>query len=208
MSEFDKIPQNEQQRYLDMMPQYGSAPDEEFRVGFGRRLGAWIIDWLLISVVTAIITNVLGIGNSSVDFSFEMFMSDPEGAEALMYTMLRETAPLSLVVGFLYFVTEFLFAASPGKLILGIQIGKADRTYADMKTLVVRFLAKHFDYAFMLLFIVLGTKIYFQLSGLYIMIILIGSLWVFSYKRMALHDKIAGTAIFYRDEFKKEQASL
>ena len=96
---------------------------------FWKRLGAWIIDYLILLLPTALIALSMG-----APAAFEHFMSQVESGIAPMVAMadysrtVRPAAMWSLLVGFLYyaFFECSRWQATPGKLALGLRVTDMD----------------------------------------------------------------------------------
>jgi uncharacterized RDD family membrane protein YckC len=85
-------------------------------------------------------------------------------------------------------------------MLLGIKIANADRTLASLKTLSIRFFAKYFNYFLLLLYVMSKIELFSVLQNIFGIVIFIGCFLVLSASRMALHDRIARTAVYYKDE--------
>ena len=104
-----------------------SAPQDV--ASFWKRLGAWIIDYLILLLPTALIAVSMG-----APAAFEHFMSQVENGIAPMVAMadysrvVRPAAMWSLLVGFLYyaFFECSKWQATPGKLALGMRVTDMD----------------------------------------------------------------------------------
>lgn len=141
---------------------------------FFRRLIAWIIDYLLVTFISSIILSFLLV----VVFGFE-------GPETFEYneTFVRDMSdaigPWQYLIFVIWWLYEALFLASswqatPGKRILNLYVSDKEGYRLSFATATIRYLGK-----------LLGTLIFF-----------IGYLLaLFSRRRQALHDMIAGTLV-------------
>ncbi|GAB6091349.1 hypothetical protein JCM12856_29430 [Spirochaeta dissipatitropha] len=113
---------------------------------------------------------------------------------AIVAVMLR--IPLLLVL--LYWSTELFFGWSPGKFFMRIAVASLDGSPGNIALFFSRFVFKQ---AGLLLF---AAALYFQLWWLLISAILlqglvmIGFLRVLGRERRAFHDRLSGTAVYYR----------
>lgn len=203
MNDLNQSPENEQEKLLQMMPNYASpVPPEEFRVGFGRRLGATILDYVFLTILLLIGMQITGLMDlvSSIDLS--LATTAPEEFEAIMNDISLKIVPLSLAISVIYYSMEIFFAGTLGKIILGIRIGNEKREHADMKALLIRFFIKNSNLVFSLLFLLTSAQLFSTISFVFWLIIVFGFFMVLSDKRQALHDKIAHSAVYFSDEFK------
>src|SRR5262245_49842174 len=100
------------------------------RQGFGIRLAAFLIDIVILIVVNIILGLMFGLG---FGVRFGTAAAHSSLAFSLLFTL--------LALG--YWATEVFMAASPGKKVLGLQIGSATGAPATQNELIVRYLAKN-----------------------------------------------------------------
>ncbi len=202
MNEDTNLPQSDQERYINMMPDYGEMPTiEEFRVGFGRRLGAAVLDFTFYMIIFLFALFIFGIWDIAMGIDWTATMSNPGEMEVVMTKLSLRITPLTLAIGTLYYSMEVFFAATLGKMILGIKIGSADRHQANMMQLLIRFVTKNASYLFTALYLLTNLELFTTLGSIIGIIVLAGFFLTISQSKMALHDRVAGTAVFYRDEF-------
>jgi uncharacterized RDD family membrane protein YckC len=169
------------------------------RIGFGPRLGALLIDLLVLCVAVAIIGPIVGGALGAAAMSEAARLSGDSARDgAAAGGFIGAIGGLILgapVIGALYFLAEGLTGATLGKLALGLRIGRADMTPAPIPKLLLRFCCKHPHF-------VLGTLGVLSLSALATFGALLGALAflgcfaAIGEKRQALHDMIAGTAVY------------
>ncbi len=196
-----------------MIPETGeSVPVTALRIGFGRRLGALLLDALVIGIVTVIVYAIAG---SSFEPLIEKTISaqleeqnvaladlDSEQAEMIAgYTKMGILMGLiAAVVAFLYSFTEVLAAATPGKMMLGIKIANADATAASTSTLATRWFVKTgLSTVLNVLGTVTAASILSTLATIIGFVIFVGCFFVLGANRQALHDIIAKTAVYRRE---------
>ncbi len=110
------------------------------RVGFGTRLGAYILDIIIGGALGGLIGMFTGLefakallGEASVEESMNM-LSDYSGMLAMVFGAIA-----GMTLMFLFFILmESLLGQSPGKIILGIKIGNQDGTHASTGSLFAR----------------------------------------------------------------------
>ncbi len=199
MSEINPI--DEQKKLLDIMPDYsGPINDKEYRVGFGRRLGAALIDILILTVLVLLGMAVGGVFELISNVDWQALATDPQIAKEFQLDLVRTAYPISLAISVVYYSLEVILGASLGKLILGIQIANANRTKATVMQLLLRAVIKHIDYVFTLLLVITGVMYFSTLTTITSLIICIGFFFVLTEKRQAFHDMIAKTCVFFKDE--------
>lgn len=207
-NEFQKMPEEGTPEFDAMMRQYyGDDYELGYRVGFGKRFGAYLIDKILLGIISTIVM----MNNSS----FMAFVEENQGAidytnESLMEALgnrfggiLEELSPIFLFIAFIYFATEIFFAQSIGKMIVGIKIGNANRTKADLSQLLIRFFVKQADVVIGLLGVITTLSVFGSLSSFLVYVVFFGYFMVFGRTRQALHDLPAKTAVFAKDGIKE-----
>jgi uncharacterized RDD family membrane protein YckC len=152
------------------------------RVGFGRRLAAFLIDVVILMGPLVI-----------VGFSFQ------EEVSVGNRTRLRMSETGTLLAGLIslaYFSTEIFKAATPGKLILGIRIGNEQGGTAPASMLTTRYLIKTSGTSLQILAVLTGLSFIGLLRLIVGLILLIGLFFIFTARRQGFHDMIAKTAVF------------
>ena len=205
MNNLTNMPPEGSSEYDDLMrSNFGENYEFGFRIGFGKRLLAFIIDFVLISIISFIIlsfTDVFGVlSNLLKDAINQLDTFD----FTIIETEILKILPISLLIHFLYYSTEVLMGASPGKLALSIKIGNENRTEATTNILLIRYLYKNADKLFTLLFIISSIYLFDLFSTLTGLAIIIGFFFTLSYKRQAFHDTLSKTAVFHKENIKVE----
>lgn len=104
------------------------------------------------------------------------------------------------VVMFLYFLVEAFTGASLGKMILGLKIGNADGTQAELKTFLVRYAIKQSGSLLALLGALTGLGFFGTLGTIASLAIFVGCFFVLAEKKQAFQDMIANTAVFKKTD--------
>ncbi len=197
---FEKMSDEERERYLSKYENIWVEDELDYRVGFGPRLGAFLIDVVILGVISFIIMLVTGIWGDYAPY-FEQMLYNQD----LLMSFQQEIAPLSLIINFMYFSLEIILAATPGKMILGLQIASDSRKVASTQRLGLRFIFKHMDT--ILSAVALATSIMFlgTLSSIATIIIILGFFFTLSPKRQAFHDMLSETAVYKKDDIKSEE---
>jgi len=126
-----------------------------WRIGFGRRLGAYLIDMLFYVFLLIIVAMVTGVADEMIGFiegDYKVFLSSPEQLEGFKDFISKSFVPLSIAVTFVYYSLEIFFAQSLGKMLLGIVIGSADKKFTSYSKLLLRFILKNISTVFSLIF--------------------------------------------------------
>ncbi len=201
---FQNIPQEGTPEYEDMMRKYyGDDYEIGYRVGFGKRLSAYLIDKVIYSLLTMFVflsNNSFMALVSKNQGNLDVFNSDLLKSYS---DVILEMTPLLTLIGFLYYSLEIFFAQSIGKMIIGIKIGNENRTKADLTQLLIRYFVKNADTVIGLIIVITSLKFLTSLQLFVTIIIFLGCFMVLARKRQALHDIPAKTAVFMKNAFKE-----
>jgi uncharacterized RDD family membrane protein YckC len=180
------------------------------RVGFGPRAIAFIID-VLISIVFAILLTI-GLMQLNITPSemmqktiddvyqlYEMFgIADQVGD--LVSRILPALTLGSVIAPISYSLIEGLTGASPGKRFMRLLIATPDGRAGSTALFVRRWAVKNIS-AILNFIALIPTLSFVEYFGSFAgFIILIGFFFALSESKMALHDRIAVTAVFNRDD--------
>lgn len=175
------------------------------RIGFGHRLGAEVIDGLVIVIGGAIVGGVFGgllggaVGAGAGATSGEVGGAEVGGA---LGGILGAFAGIFLgipVAGVVIAMWEASTGAALGKLALGIKIKSADGSLASFNQRLIRSLFKYNAQVLGLVAIVTGVEAIGTVGNIGILVVIIGCLLVLGGEKQALHDKLAGTAVYPKD---------
>ena len=177
------------------------------RVGALPRLAAAILDYALSTFLTMVV--------AWKGWGWQALVENLQGLEELMSLyepveealvqaglmggvmgLLGATALMSVV----YPMVEGLTGASPGKWILGLRVGRQDGTSGDVVLYLKRFAVKYIRPVMMALSAATGMSLLAWLSGPAGTVISAGTLLLLASHKQALHDKLAGTAVYRRIE--------
>jgi len=195
----------EQYKQILQQPEQTNFEDENpyiWRIGFGRRLGAYIIDKVFVCLLFLIVAVLTGVSEKIMDLFGSDFslLTDPTKREEIILLMTKSILPLMLAVTFLYYSLEVIFAQSLGKMLLGMQIGDANKKFASYSKLLMRLSLKLSDNILSLLFMVTSLKFLETFSSVCEFVFFVGCFFVLSQKKQGLHDIIAKTAVYFKDE--------
>ena len=198
----------QQEQYRQMLPDANQNPDYlnpyQWRIGFGRRLGAYLIDGVFFTLVMVIAAFSTGIADELMDlFPGGDFSQLAYQIESFTEFTTNRIVPLTLAVTFVYYSLEVIFAQTPGKMLLGIIIGTDDKKLAPYSQLFMRFAMKNLSSFLTLAFVLTAASFFYTMASIVSYVILIGCLFVFGLKKQALHDMIAKTAVYFKDELEQ-----
>ncbi len=164
------------------------------RVGFSTRLGAALLDMVIVLVAGALLGFLLGgtLGGLLGGVA-------GQGLGAIMGAMLggaMGAAAMVSLVSTVYGLIEGFVGQSPGKMILGIIIREQDGSPAARTTLLARYAVKNASTLLSLLAGITGSKLLESASGIAGVIVFLGCFLVLGASRLALHDMIAKTAVY------------
>lgn len=139
--------------------------------GFWRRLGAYFIDLIILSIGIGILSSIWGLGLTSFWNIGELF-NLPEWA-TLPFVALGSL--LSLLIEAAYFVAFWVWRGqTPGKMALSMKLIRTDGSKITLGTALLRYLGY-----------IVSTVIFF-----------IGFIWIaFDSRKQGLHDKMADTYV-------------
>ncbi|MDT8413614.1 MAG: RDD family protein [Vicingaceae bacterium] len=180
----------------------GAASDNNSdRVGFGPRLGAYLIDMVFNGIVGSIIGGALGATLTGIFFGSQAATGTAEGDAmvggigAMLGGMIGTIAGIYLM-SLILFIMEGITGQTPGKMLLKLKNKNEDGAAAGASALWTRALLKYIGAIMALLAGVTGVAIIGTIGSLAGFIIFIGCFFVLGQKRQAIHDLIAKTAVF------------
>lgn len=195
MDDFNKF-QEEQEKFRQMLPNYNPQYNIfDYRVGFGRRVAAALVDMVLVIIVSSLIGVVFGFLPEIESFSLENLM-DPIYMEDLQ----RGFLPFSLLITFIYYSMEIFFAATPGKMLLGLVIADESMKYATTGQLTARFVLKHLASIVQIFYVFTWLSFINSIAGFLSFLILGAFLFCLASSKQSIYDRISRTAIYYKKE--------
>jgi uncharacterized RDD family membrane protein YckC len=180
-----------------------AAPE---RIGFGRRLGAYLLDIVVAGIGGGVIGMFAGAGLTALFFASAEMDEAMEGAEeaggaivAVMGGMLGTLAGMMLIF-LAIMVLEALTGQTIGKMILGIKNGDEDGGQASTGKLATRALVKYISYVMTLLAGITGVAMIGTVGSLLGFAVFIGFFFILGEKKQGFHDMIAKTAVFNKGD--------
>lgn len=182
----------------------------ETRIGFGRRLGAFVIDVVISSGLAFIVVSIWGsLFENFVDWS--KFSDEVIGQMSTIYGGFTETiiymGVAGTLVSFLYFIIEGFTGYTIGKLMLGIQVGTQEGKPADQSKLMVRFAIKNISTIVGLISTATMISVIGTIGSVLGFIVLIGCFFVLGESKLAFHDMLAKTAVYRKVELEDGTAA-
>lgn len=196
---FSKMEPEEQAKYFNN-PIGNYNYEYYYRVGFGLRFGAALLDIMFTAGILIFLIFITGVYQDYANV-LKAFATDPN----LINGFIRTILPLSFIVTFMYYAFEIIFAATPGKMILGLKIVDENMQEASSNKLILRYLLKHLATILSLFAFLITSEFLDTASSIVTLIIWGGFLFTLSHKRQGFHDMLAGTIvlrkhdIIYRD---------
>ncbi|MFP4112833.1 MAG: RDD family protein [Spirochaetota bacterium] len=106
---------------------------------------------------------------------------------------------LPVLVVLVYSFAEAIWGRTLGKLALGIVIGRETDDGSAVPSLMLRYAVKYSPLLFAILAVATRIPLFVYLSGVTWVVVLLGSLVMIGPERRAIHDYIAGTAVYERE---------
>ncbi len=180
----------------------GNTSPGPARVGFGKRLAAYLIDmavagiggWVLDRLASPSITNL---------FAQDMVEDDMAEAVGHVYTnvfggTLGATVDGILLVMLLVILLEAFTGLTLGKMLLGLQDGSENGTRASRNALITRALIKYVFFGVLLLAGVTGMDSLNEIGFMLGSVVYLGFLFILGEKKQGFHDFIAKTAVYHK----------
>ncbi len=170
------------------------------RIGFGLRLGAYLIDtiviWIIGGILGFVLGGVLGVG---VGATAGAGGSDEAAQAAALAGVMGAIVGTVIGVGIAsigWIAWEGLTGQALGKMLLKIRIKTEDGSKAGTDKLLTRAAVKYSPSILSLIGGLTKVSAISSLGNLAGLVIFIGCLMVLGQKRQAIHDMVAKTAVF------------
>lgn len=181
---------------------------EDKRVGFGRRLGAKLLDSLVVIILGVLLFYSIGdTTHGELDRWLRISMvesgQDVESVGGATMDWLFSFVKLGLimsVVGTIVSVLELVVGASPGKMLVSIRIAHADGRAGTIALWAKRWVLVNVSSLLSLVGTLTGVAILSTVSSVLSIIFFFGCFMVLSPARQALHDVIAKTAVYFDED--------
>ena len=165
------------------------------RIGFGLRIGAFILDCIFISIIISICAVVIhGYGNiSNVHTNFMTGMTtfyDREDETLVNFTLIASICIL------IYSMLEAITGASIGKRIVGIKIMRQDVSDATVKNYLARWSIKNSNIMLSIIGVLTGHWLFPILSFCLGLFLMLSFIFTLGGDKQALHDIFTKTAVY------------
>src|SRR6266540_5057287 len=169
----------------------------ENRIGFGKRLGAMILDIILCGVLVGVLGGVVGgmLGLTAGSLTAGQGDAAAGAVSGAALGAIMGMVAAAAVIGCAYFLIEGFTGYTLGKLILGIRVANADGTQAPVSTLLARWALKNINFVGTAAAVVTGLEFIRVLGNVGGLVIFVGCFLVLGVSRQALHDRIVNTAV-------------
>jgi uncharacterized RDD family membrane protein YckC len=176
----------------------------EQRVGFGPRLGALLLDLVIVCVLAFVGGSTIG-GMLGLTAGAALGGAMANGADSLAAGMAAVGGILggifafviaAAVIGIVYFLIEGFTGFTLGKLMLGIRVANDDGTAAPVSKLLARFALKNNNFILTVLGALSGVSAMITIGRLGGLAIFVGCFFTLGMKKQAFHDMIAKTAVY------------
>lgn len=175
----------------------------ENRIGFGKRLGAFLLDILLCGILAffggATLGGMLGVASGLPATSGTTPMTSTQMSNMMTGAMAGALVGF-LLIALLYNLLEGFTGWTLGKLILGIQVGNQDGTKANLGQLLYRYALKNCNAILSILAVLTGIHLLKTIGTLGGLAIFVGCFFVLTSAHQAFHDMIAKTAVYPRSK--------
>jgi len=176
-------------------------PLTQNRIGLIPRLGAFFIDLILISIIF----NIIGVTGQITSYMGKSEIETLSLTEAMKALFSNTGLAVSIFAFYLfYWMLEAIVAASPGKMLLGLQIAEQKGTEAQSWQLWRRYLLKNSHHFAIILALLLKLDILLELSNI-LFVIFFGSYFFLAKKKQTLYDHLSKTAVFRKALIKSEE---
>ncbi|MBC8125432.1 MAG: RDD family protein [Candidatus Kapabacteria bacterium] len=187
-----------------------TPPIEYLRIGFGKRLVAFLID----ALITLTVTFGLGILYMSFDLGVVGFIQDQIDSVLAFYEMFGFSRSMintmnsllggvivaGIAVGVFYPLIEGVTGASPGKRVLRIVVATQDGRRGTLSLLLKRYVIKNLGALLQLVAFIPALGFVENIGSIVGLVIFLGYLGALSGARLALHDLIAQTAVYHVED--------
>ena len=175
------------------------------RIGFGKRLGAYLLDIIISGIVGAVIGIFAGTTLAAIFFSGDYMEGSAEaeamgaGVAGFLGGMMGSIAGMVLIL-FLIMLLEAFTGQTIGKMMLGIKNGDADGAAASTGKLLGRAAIKYIGTLCTILAGVTGIAMISTAGSLLGFAVFIGCFLALGANKQALHDMIAKTAVYNKSD--------
>ena len=172
------------------------------RIGFGRRLGAYLLDGLTVGILGSVIGPFAGAGIGALIIGPQLAAIpglEELGAGAIVGSMVGFIGGF-IILGFLNMLLEGIIGQSIGKMMLGIKVGNQDGSTADIGKMMGRACLKSISSICTLLAALVGVGAIATIGSIGGLVIFVGCFLVLGGSKLSIHDMVTKTAIYRKGE--------
>lgn len=187
-----------------------TPPIEYLRIGFGKRLVAYLIDALILVTITLGLglllmkfdAPIVGVVQEQIDQVMEVnkMIGVQRNLLSFVEGLLGGIMTAALVVGILYPLIEGITGASPGKRILRIVVANQNGAKGIVQLFLKRYAIKNLDSLLKLVALLPALGFVHTIGTVIGFVLFFGCFAVLGASHLALHDMIAKTAIFHVED--------
>jgi uncharacterized RDD family membrane protein YckC len=171
------------------------------RAGFFLRALAALIDLTAVTTLSLLLVDLIkNVMPGAATFLFRLMsrVLPPDAPAGLIDTMqgLARGMLSFALVGSIYFLSEVVFGRALGKLVLRLRVDTAEPEESPLSARLLRYAAKQASMLLLLIGAVAHVQAVARAGELVAYLTVLGFIVVFSRRRQALHDLVAGTAVF------------
>lgn len=203
----ENLPPQGTPEYEAMMKQYyGQDYEKGLRASFGKRLGAFLIDFVIGLILLVIAWSATGILSDYIKTIFSFFENtDPafiQQQTLVMEEIVKRMVPINTIVSVIFIILDIVLQSSIGKLVLGLKVRNLDRTAPSISQLLTRtFVKSGFNAIINALPLIISISIIQTIGGWITFLIFVVSLITIAVMRQGVHDIAAKTAVYHKDDF-------
>jgi len=176
----------------------------EQRVGFGPRLGAWLLDVVIVGVLAFLGGGTIGgmLGMTAASALSGAMATQADSAAAAMAAVggllggIFVFVIAATIISCAYFLIEGFTGYTLGKLLLGIRVASDDGSAAPVGKLLTRFAIKNSGFLLTVASGLAGIAALRTLGNVASLIIFVGCFFTLGMKKQAFHDMLAHTAVY------------
>jgi uncharacterized RDD family membrane protein YckC len=199
---FSKLTPEELETYRNLRIGQPRFHEFDYRIGFGTRAGAYLLDTLLLGIILFIVCLCTGIFSDYIQILHEANQNIRDSqisADQFLNDYRLTTVIISLII-LIYWSLEILEGASIGKFFLGIQICDESRRIASTKQLIERYIFKNLTIIVHFIAFITAIQILDSFPLVLGIIFDVSCLFVFTKRHQGLHDMIVKTAVFHKND--------
>ena len=212
------LPQPGTPEYDDYMIQhFGPEYELGFRVGFGKRFAAFLIDAVIVTLLGGILSVIILMNSgafsdiSTIDWT--EFLQPILSGDIAAYNKsdfgkaMNNAIIANSILSLIYYAIEIIKAQTIGKMVMNIIVGNEKRERASQLNLMKRYVVKNSStvFTFLTAVVIFSDSLYSSFSMIQQIIgviLFVGLFFVFTKKKQTFHDLFGKTAVYTTDGIK------